>query len=308
MKKIFALAFGVSACWASASYELAFVADNAVSGLSSGRILRFDTVSGAYLGSFGDSYSGYTDITVSPSRSRLYGLSSGTLLEMNYSTGVTLRAALTGGTGTIQMSPGESEIWLQNGKTISRYSPVTLGLLGSFNLATSQTVSSMTVVGSEIYALLSTGTTRSIAKFNSSGALLSTSTNTLNLASVGKIGHQVSEGSSLIISFGSPDNANMYYSFSSNGGPLQFLGSYGPLSTTKIVDVTPLHVGGAALSQTSSGQQVLTITTSSGGAFKQIGAGIIGNGVAVTTIVAPEPATMIALGAGLSVFLRKRRA
>lgn len=306
MKKILSLALLMSASLGFASYELAFVADNTPTTFAAARIHRFDTISGAYLGTFGESFHNYDDISAAPSHGRLYAIGGGRLVEIDYSTGITHRVTQINGQ-TLNMSSSESEIYVQQGNAINVVSATTLTSVGTISLqAGANTVSSVTVSGSTIFALLSNGTQRTFAAFNLSGELISTGL-AVSIASVGKIGYQVADPFfPVLLSAGAVASDSLFYNFSSLDGQLYSGGGYFPTSTSNITDVAPLHVGGVLLGRNGAGQGVLAVTTYNGGVIKHVGAGFIGNGVAVTTIVAPEPASMFALAAGVAALLRRR--
>lgn len=314
MKRVTLALFLAVAGVAQASFELAFVADGFDSGSSGGRIHRYDAATGSYFGTFGESYYTYRDIVANGQNGRLYALDAGgSLLEYDYSTGLLLRAR-PGISGTnIGLSADSTELHVWSGSTINRVSTSTLQSVGTITLAVgTATVSSFQRIGSSFYTVSSVGTdTWAYQRYSLAGSLLSTGSSYGSASTPGKLGYIVNGSTdtpNILMSGLGPGDA-MRYAFLSASGALSLTGTFFPALGQEWVDVAPLHSGGLFLGKDKSDptRGIVAVAGYTGGVFRSFGSGQIKTPVALTTVVTPEPATLVALGAGLALLARRRK-
>ncbi len=312
-KPTFLIALTASAAFVSASFELAYVADNFDNGLSLARIHRFDPSSGVYLGVFGENSFAYRDIAVSRQNNRLYAIDQATLHEFDLGTGIEIRAVQYIGYSTVNVSADGNSVLLQSGSTVRTLAASSLTTTSNITLASAgATVSSIELIGSDIYALetISAGApNRFIGRYTSAGVRTQGTTGQVT-NSISKLGKAVTNfGYPNQLLFGSnttTDSIASAYVFA--GGSLGVFGNYTPGVIYDVTDTASLHVGGVVIGQNAANlaQGALGVTQGNGSYTRLLGTSILKNPIAVTTVVAPEPASMLALAVGAGALLRRR--
>lgn len=309
-KIVFALVLIAGAAVSRASYELVMVGDNETGGIAASVIHRYDAVSGAYLGNFGQSYDPIVDMAVAPSLGKVYTIGGGKIREIDYSTGVEHRNVASPYGSSLNISPDNSRLYLQSGNTLQMYSTGTLSLISQVTLAAgTSTVQSIQVIGSDIFALeKNTSNFYSFARYSLGGTRLGGTSGFANI--VGKLGYQVSiPTSGTILLSGGLTTTGLAYSFTDPGNNPTSANSYLPTGVTNIADVAPLHVGGAllGLNAANNAQGIVAITGSSGGVSHTFGTAQLKSPVAIVTVIAPEPFTAVGMAIGLATLVCRRR-
>ncbi|MBL8040147.1 MAG: hypothetical protein JNM04_02245 [Chthonomonas sp.] len=309
-KIVFAFVLFAGAAVSRASYELVMVGDNDSGGMASSVIHRYDAVSGAYLGYFGANYDPIDDMSVAPSLGRVFTMGNGRLHEYDYSTGIEHRTVQVPFGSTMNISSDNSTLFIQNGNSVTTYSTSTLASISQITLAAgTNTVQSIQVIGSDIFAIeKNTNNFYQFARYSLGGVRMGGSAGQSNI--VGKLGYQVGLPSmgTLLLSAGTT-GVPLAYSFTYPGLNPTSANSYAPTGITTILDVAPLHVGGAMLGKNPSNaaQGIVAITNAVGGVSHTFGTAQLKDPVAVVTVVAPEPMTMVGMVAGLVTLACRRR-
>jgi hypothetical protein len=293
-----------------ASYELVLVGDNDYPGVATSAIHRYDAVSGAYLGSFGASYDDIKDFAIAPKLGRVFSMSSNGLREIDYSTGIEHRA-ITGATGSsLNISDDGTTLYVQSASQVKMYSTSTLLQTGSISLgAGANIVQSIQIVGSNIYSLeRNASNVYQYAHYNMSGVRQGGIGSQLNIS--GKLGYQVStpQLGTLLLCAG-VSTGGVSYSFTSPGANPTAPSTYSPTGITGVVDVAPLHIGGALLgvNPSNTAQGLVAITGATGGVQRVFGTSQIVAPAAIATVVAPEPGSMLVVLVGICGLAHRRR-
>jgi DNA-binding beta-propeller fold protein YncE len=295
------VAFGFCALstFASASYELVMVVDSTAASPS---IRRYDGNTGAFLGSFGLGYFRDPDqIAVNPSTGEAFvtDLARGSISRFKYSTGeyvseITV-SGLTSG-GAIAMMPG-GDFVIGGGSTVRKFSPSGT-LLGSFFMPAA------------VFALGVDSTSR-IHAADVSGNYRRTSSSLVPQASATLtspvFGSMFVDGSTLYAADYDNDQIDRY-TITTSG--LTANASLFSGASDFPLGVAPGHAGRAYF----AGGDPTTTTTA------VLMRGSVQNGISdkivslpssdfrgVATVVAPEPASMLAITAGLTILMKRKK-
>jgi|GEM_PF-2497583 len=320
-KTMICLTLGVASAFASASFELVMVADP-----TANKIHRFDGPSGAYLGSFGalNGFSGpCTTMVVNQNRNEVV-VNQGTLLRRyNYNTGQFI--GLTNfGFGVTQMSlsrDGQSIYEFNNTNVIRKLNANTLTLTNTYTYASGLVFGSGAEANANFLVCQETSTGNLVTRRVGFDLTLG---NTVNTGTTTVVGQMTAIPSTDLSSFFGVGFSNLNIAFSH--GIATGLTGLSPTSSnvSAYYSPSPDTFSGSGLSSTSltacgahqgmyfGGKSVGNVQ----GVYRfdpnytflnKFGEGIIQSQVAIGSVLAPEPGTMLALAAGLSVLLRRRK-
>ena len=292
----------VLSCVASASFDLVLVGENAA---SFPKIHRYDGATGAYMGSFGVPYP-ISSMVGSFARKRVFASSaSGVLMSYDYSTGELKGTA--SGAGSIALSPDQSLLYTASGNLVRTYNASNLSFGGTL----------LSVAGADFSAIavdrvgrihLYNQNADQYLMYSSTGSLLSTLSGfglMLNSKMVAnnQVGNNFGEGLSQVNGGASLRNINISGSSYVNGFDVSVSGMI------TYQQVAMGHTGTYVLGTESGGAKRIfyspTFLSSPSFMFNPTQ---FGTSAAMTTVLAPEPASMLALAtAGLVLAKRRRR-
>lgn len=284
---------------AQASFELMLVADNGNGTFAQRKIHRFDPVSGAYLGKFGDFSANIIQTHLRKDTNQIYVTTTdGAFAVYNYNTGLRMSSASYSNPNlrfTIRPDFAYSALFDGFGDfLVSPSVPHTGGFAAGFLVgATYQT--GLWYTNSNLIAFDSTGRRFVSVGMNSNGT-----SNSVVASAPALSGGQIANQVALI--GGSSD-----YVCTTNDGFYT-----GPLN---LINAPTARSLGTSFRGAASAHDGYFVALASGVTqydrfHRQLGTtgtGILTNVASVQTVLAPEPGTMVAVGAGLAALLRKRR-
>jgi len=303
---------------AHSSFELVLVAD-----AGSKKIHRFDGLSGAYLGNFGlvGGVRGAATSIVADVNSGTCFINEGTgLNQYNYSTGALIRSF--GNVGTVTSftlsRDGKSIFTFNNTNAFQQYSLSTGALVktitstttglkfssGAESLTSEWVVQDTSIVGSNrIRRIFANGDT-------STGVLLPVAATSGSASTTMRMDLSSLLGSSfsnMLTTFA----AGASFGFSGSaaiGAPLYYYIDLGQTSFSSSVFLTAgSHAGGYCGGKDAGGNWLFARYAPTLSELNNFSNAQITNPIAMTTVLAPEPATMVVLGAGLAFLARGRR-
>lgn len=310
MRSIGVLAFLVAASMSSASFDLVMVADNigSFNGPVPAKIHRYDGDSGVYLGSFNAGFSAINDLAVNKDAGELYALSIGRLNVFDYNTGSLKRSFTTGGAaakffnGKLYRASGSnlSEVNLATGATTSVVSWV-------------NSINDFAFTGNGSYALFN-ASVGVLQGYSSAGVAGTPLTATGFATSDPRLSMEGGSMTNFYVAGPSTTSATTtsfrHLSLSASGN-LTLLAS-ATFSTTFITtfeDVHEAHAGTWLYGKNSTGVNSLYRMYSSwpSGGDTVFATPQVTTAGPIAVVLAPEPGTMIALGAGALALLRRRK-
>lgn len=301
---------GMMALTAQASFELAMVLDaNAPGGgIRPGRVHRFDPNTGRYLGSFGGFSTGATSLAVDQSRSVAYVYDSGFVSRWNYNTGDYLGVfpAFVNGTH-IALNPSGTQLVLTTGSTnAGLFNPLTGSYLGEVmgNGYGTRHRGVAFIPGANRW-LTSGDQWRNLHQWSSSFADLGSSqdnTSGMLSAPFPQITHVGGRNSTAV--YGSAEGVIRYVDLDLGFGFVSEAPNV--FGFTRTTGLAPAHFGYFAVGNTTNGWAIGQFNEFHQG-IRTFGEGIMGSPRAMATVLAPEPGTMLAVGAGLAALAVRRR-
>ena len=297
--------------FASASYELMFATDN-----NGDKINRYDAITGASLGSFGQGFSfSYSRMSLDPSTSTIFvgDINEQRILKFNYSTGEFMGHIPTPGRTTYQCLRLADGSFVVGGEspTFSRYSAQGVKLN---DLIFSDSVYGVTqAANGQIYGCSGSG---KILRISPTGGASSLVTTLPNYQSGFLIGIKA-QGNTLAVTNYADDVRTTVFDVLGNGNFGSILGSIamgtGDANNLRAREVAFGHNGltyTLVEDATAGKNYVYSYHYATDKVIRKLDLGINGGGFGcfgLSTVVAPEPGTMLALGAGLITLARKRR-
>lgn len=294
----FALALSLPAM---ASFDMILVADQ-----TNSRIHRIDGDTGTYLGSFGSNILVIPNaITIDQSTSTAYvGDASSGLVAFNYNTGQVLAV----------------------NRAFTNYADLALRADGGFVRTTGAGVATASLTGSTgtLYSGAGTGSFKGVG-VDGTGDVIGSDITNGRIFRWNPSGFAAPEGSTGAGTFlgvsGGSARGNTYVSLRADGrastANTQSLsvvnnGVVAAGTWTSAADFAFGHEGFGWGVGTGTGGTRLQRYADNNGVYSPIGTGFvvsqIGTPTSIAVVVAPEPGTMLALGAGVALMLRKRRA
>lgn len=296
------VAFGCCALssFASASYELVLVADATPASPS---VRRYDGNTGAFLGSFGQGYFRNPDqIAVNPATGEAFvtDFNRGSVSRFKYSTGEYLGEFIVSGIGAggpIAMLPS-GDIVVGAGTGVRKYSPSGT-LLGSFTVP-----GAAYALGVDSLSRIHIGDSAGNYRRTSSSFVLQASATLSAIA----YGSMFVDGSTLHVSDFNNDQIDRY---TITAGGLTALTTIASGAADFPLGVAPGHAGRAYFAggdPTTTSTAVLMRASLQSGIADKIVSLTATDFRGVATVVAPEPASMLAIGSGIAaLILRKRK-
>lgn len=297
---------------ALASFEMVLVADNGSNSTATRRIHRFDPDTGVYLGAFGNFSTDIRSMTIRQGRNEAIVTAGSGVYVFDYNTGALKRDYSSTTFTDIAISQDDTYFYgVTGGSVIWRTTTAAMDA-GSLPISAFITEASTT----QISSIAATAGGNIVTGQNRAGALTTFSYNGVS----GGVGTQTvafSPGSTL----GAAENvrgggAIQAYNFSGVGRAVRF-SSFGSQSGALFVAsgigtataAAAAHTGGfvAGIDALTPTQGLVTRFTSTGIEMQSFGGSVLRKPVAMATVLAPEPGTMIALGAGVAVLLRRRK-
>lgn len=302
--------FGAFTTCALASFEMLLVADNGANTTPTRRIHRFDPDSGVYLGAFGNFSSDIRCMEIRQSRNEAYVIAGTTLYVFDYNTGA-LKKDFGGWAFTdIAFSQDDSTFYALNG-TSSIYKTTTAAMdAGSFfpSMWLNDASAIMTSVAVTLGNQVMTGQTRSGQPYVYSYDAISPGAGLPSTAfnpgvTLGAAANINGGGSLQALSFFGIGYAYRYTS-SGLGSTFYYTSQIGTATAVSAAHSGMYLTGIDAVTPT---QGLITKFADSGAEMQSFGGSVLRKPVAMASVLAPEPGTMIALGAGILALLRRRK-
>lgn len=302
------LFFGIAslACLsAQASFELLLVADNGTNTVATRKIHRFDSVSGAYLGSFGGFNGNITMTYLNQSTNSLFVTTTTGSTEWDYNTGMRKNSFVTTFSANFRhaVRPSGDRVltfdafsdFVSNSYPNLSGGSVT-GFLSGAVYRSGMWLSNTSVVAYELsqsrfvnLSMIAAGTTGTISSTTTGG---SSSTGYGQMARNGGT-------SEIIMAAGSTGNVYSYVP-----GALTY--TTRTLGLGNAIAAASAHSGYFVASIPASGGAIISSFDGSHNLSGQFGNGIIVNPISMETVLAPEPGSLAALGLGVVALLRRR--
>ncbi len=312
MRCLFLLAGLAATGFAVASFDLVLVADNTgdVTGPVTTKIHRYDGGSGTYLGNFGLGTGLIRDMAVNQAANELYTVNDvNRLYVVDYNTGDIKREFAITGT-SVKFHNGV--LYRSNGSTLSTVNLLTGATTTVINW--SQTITDFAFANNGSLVLFN-GTTSNLQGYSSglvAGGLVTTIGFSANSV---RISPDFGAGNNLTLMGLSPSTATASttvfttYSVNNAGTPTGVSsGNYFTSFTNNFVDLAPAHYGYWMLGKNGTGANMLYhFGTSLGAPQNFVATPQVTTAGPIAVVLAPEPGTMIALGAGIAALLRRKR-
>lgn len=286
---------------AHASFELLLVADNGANTFETRRIHRFEARTGVYLGAFGGFDNAIQSTWLRQSTNSLFVMEGSNTSEWDYNTG-DLKASWN-----FVANSNRSAV-RPDGARVAIFDGAPDFLVTSFPVA-----SNITTAGLSPLSQWRSGLWHSqnrILAYSSAGDRFFN----IDMNAAGTAGTATTSSAALSPGFGQ---------MARNAGTNQIVMAGG--TNVKVVDQNTLTAGtfaspfgtsqaaasahvGYFIGGTNGSTGLVTYYDSLGFRRGQFGGAVLRNPVSMEAVVAPEPGTMIALGAGLAAILRRRKA
>ncbi len=305
MKKLIFACLVAAACSAHSSFELVLVADN-----ETNSVHRFDGVTGAYFGSFGagDGYAfGLIGLAVNQNTGRCYtgNYNDGVVREYDYSTGLLLREVSLSGLGsTWNISLGNNgDLLIGTSSGGYRYNS---NFVFQNKYASNDTASLTLGPDGNVYSF--DRASNVARRFSYAGGAQGTTT-------FGSVGSPYSLWQSVTLNgtgWVTGNSGADLRQFSLTGPPTDLgskpLGSIQACNGIAVGHGSTLFASGKATDGSGSGiLNVYSVVTGSPAYRRSYGKGILKTPYAVASVVAPEPAGLLALTVGVGLLARRRR-
>lgn len=308
MKRALVVSLALLSASAFASFELGIITD-ATTGFH-----RFDLQTGIYLGSFGSGFSnGVLSTWTDQPTSTLYSMSTSGIRKWNYSTGEYLGVVNFGASSLYATNDPNGNFYTVNGSnTISVYN-----LNGTDStIAAPAGVAARWVLHQEGRILIgdsanggrilrstaSPGVWTVVASGLGVASMPATSRHAVSFRLPGVVGIEKS------IYVHDTTATDSYYGFTSND-IYQFTSNVGIPPITQRRGAALGHFGTYFLGNTAvAGQTGIIYLDEFGNATRTYTSTAVANPQGMTVVLAPEPGTMLALGAGLALLTKRRKA
>lgn len=290
---------------ALASFDLALVSD-----AGTNTIHRFDPILNVYLGSFGGGILvNPRGVALDQASNSAYVLdASDRVTRWNYNTGAFISSFSSGVVGATYLNRnGDGTLNVAGAGLVRRFNTSGATLAQYNRVGTLDVQQGVLLADGQFYMSTRTGNTRLLERFDyASGAPIGSTT-------------WLADRLTRISPFATADTLNFYENGSTLFGELNSMNN-GPSFVNASVDNRLANPKGIALGHGTMsfvlGQVRATPTQSAIQRFDYgtmtfgtslLGQGIIQNGTGMATVIAPEPATLAALGLGLVALLKRRR-
>ncbi len=303
MKGIVVLGLLAIVGFAQASFELVLVADNGTNTNATRKIQRFDANSGVYLGSFGSFGSNIIDTHLNQATNRMFVVESTVMSEWDYNTGEFIASHVNAGGITLRaVRPDRQRLAFFDGLP-------DFGLVG-FPNAINGTFTGL-VAGAQYRSGIWTTNTEIIAWDAATKVFRRVAVNAAGTSATAT----AASGIYFSASFGQmARNAGTTDLIMAAGTDIKVIDS---VSLTGFSFAAPVGITNAV----ASGHEGYFLASTGGipaaavvtrydrfNNFRgQFGNGILTSPTSMQTVLAPEPGTMIALGAGVVALLRRRK-
>ena len=297
---------------ALASFEMLLVADNGANTTATRRIHRFDPDTGVYLGAFGNFSTDIKSMTIRQARNEAIVTAGANIFVFDYNTGA-LKQDFSSTTFTdIAFSQDDNYFFgVTGGSVIWRTTTAAMDA-GSFSISafvSEGATVQITSIATTSAGLLITGQNRGGSPFEYSYNGVSGGVGTLSTTYTAGVTFGAAEnlpggGAIQAYSFGGVGRAVRYSSGGFSGGANFAASGIGTATA-----VAAAHTGGfiVGIDAVTPTQGLITRFTSPGAEMQSFGGSVLRKPVAMASVLAPEPGTMIALGAGVVALLRRRK-
>ena len=297
---------------ALASFEMVLVADNGSNSTATRRIHRFDPDTGVYLGAFGNFSTDIRSMTIRQSRNEAIVTAGSGIFVFDYNTGALKQDFSSTIFTDIAVSQDDTFFYGVTGSNIvwrTTTAAMDAGSLPISAFITEATTTQISSIAAALGGAIVTGQNRA-------GALSTYSYNGVS-GGVGTQNAAFTPGATL----GAAENVRgggtiQAFNFSGIGRAIRFSSSgfqFGGIFVANGIGTATAaaaaHTGGfvAGIDALTPTQGLVTRFSSTGIEMQSFGGSVLRKPVAMASVLAPEPGTMIALGAGVAVLLRRRK-
>ena len=301
---------------ALASFEMALVLDRGTK-----KVHRFDAVSGAYLGSFGNFSANVASISINQTKGEAMvydpgatGGNGSVIYYFNYNTGLLNYAAtnLTTAIPATSYAPNFGSVRLSLGNFIFRL-PFDRNSGGETSYNVGGAAGRLAISGPASMLVITGGTT--IRQMNDTAGTQIGSTGTAGFSATDITSSGIATSAGNVGAIALQNGIIQHFYTSASGVTMNPSASSGQFASA--MGVSNLHNGFVAVGKAASGGALVqTYAFATGGASSSDSRlvpliGFTGGGMTdpwdVATVVAPEPASMTVLALGAACFLRRRR-
>lgn len=305
MKLLFSGLVTLACLSAQASFELLLVADNGSNTVATRKIHRFDSVSGAYLGSFGGFNGTICATYLNQSTNSLFVTTNTGTTEWDYNTGLrknsfvssfnsTFRSAVRPSGGRILTFDGFPDFVSNTFPNLSGSSVI--ASLGSAVYRSGMWLSDTSVVAFEVNQSRFVNITMNATA--TTGAI--SGTTTAGVASTGW-GQMARNGGTNEVIMAAGNTGNVY-SYVPGGSSF----TTRTLGLGNAIAAASAHSGYFVASIPASGGAIISSFDGSHNLSSQFGNGIVVSPISMETVLAPEPGSLAALRLGMVALLRRR--
>jgi len=305
MKRALVISFALLSALSFASFELAIVTDQSTG------FHRFDGQTGLYLGAFGaGSSSGVSSTWADQSTSTFYAMSSNGIRKWNYSTGENLGIVNFGASGGFATNDGAGNFYIADGSNVIKSYNLN-GTDGSIAAPSGTAAQWVHWDNGQMFLGESSNGGRILRNSPGSPSWIIVAAG-LGLAAIPATPRRATS----LRYAGVPDYAKSIYThtFTTSDRVFGFnsAGNYTNNNTLNLNPITfrqgsaPGHFGTYMVGYTANAGTTAIVYLDEFGANRSFTSTAVANPQALTIVLAPEPGTMLAIGAGLA-FLAKRR-
>lgn len=268
-------------------------------------VVRLDPFTGRTMGTFGRNFL-FNPGQIAISGDTAYVLDSGTVLSrFNLHTGSFLGATNLTVVGVRDMAFGADGLYLADGTNVRRINPVNGANLNVWSFDSQVNTVSISSATSRMIVGMQSGDSHVVNRATGSTLYTTTAVGAVTSSMVDPLGNLVTANTH-------PSDFVQYFSVRPDLTGFTFGGFASNLVRPSAVSLGAGHAGAYVLARNGSGDfQVTSLVPFEFGASAFFSMTNIGptysNGSDMAVYVAPEPGTMIALGAGLAAFVARRR-